>query len=89
MPEQPLPSTTWAWKRVKIARPPEAKQHRPAKRGRWWYLQPWPRSKPLPMTVKYRGGPECWYEIHGRGSVGRFPGHTALHDVMSEIMRMD
>jgi len=87
--ERSFPSTTWAWKRVKIASPPEARVTGARKGGRWWYLPPWPRSRPLPITIKYRGGPECWYEIHGRGAEGRFPGHTALHDVMSEVMRLD
>jgi hypothetical protein len=40
---------------------------------------------PLSITVKYRGGPEAWYEIHARGSMGRFPGYVSLHDALSEI----
>lgn len=39
----------------------------------------------LTITVKLRGGPECWYEVHARGCTTRVPGHTALHDLMSEI----
>lgn len=41
--------------------------------------------EPLTLTIKLRGGPECWYEVHARGSIGRFPGSTQLHDLMSEI----
>lgn len=40
----------------------------------------------MTITIKYRGGAECWYEIRARGSLGRFHGATALHDVMREIM---
>lgn len=39
------------------------------------------------MTVKFRGGPEAWYEIHSRGCTGRFPGHVAIHDAFDEINR--
>ena len=35
--------------------------------------------------MKYRGGAAAWYEVRARGSVGRFHGATALHDVMREI----
>jgi hypothetical protein len=42
---------------------------------------------PITVSVSYRGGPEAWYEVHARGSVGRFPGYVALHDVMAEINR--
>lgn len=87
MSERPFPSTTWAWKRVKIAPPPEAREADGRKPGRWFRLPPWPPRRPLTISVKYRGGPECWYEVHARGSVGRFPGVTALDDVMREITR--
>lgn len=40
---------------------------------------------PLQVTVKYRGGPECWYEIKARGATVRVPGHVALHDLMLTI----
>lgn len=87
MPEQPFPSTHWEWRRVKIASPPEARKGRAPKAGRWWFLPRWPDRKPLPMTVKFRGGSECWYEVHARGQTGRFPGTASIHDVMREVMR--
>lgn len=60
-----------------------AKPHR-------WFLRP-PRNprEPLTLSIKYRGGPEAWYEVHARGSVGRFPGCVSLHDVMCEISRTE
>lgn len=41
------------------------------------------------MSVTYRGGPECWWEIKARGEVWRVPGVIALHDVMRHIERLD
>lgn len=40
---------------------------------------------PLTVTITYRGGPECWWEIRARGTVIRRPGSVALHDVLSWI----
>ena len=79
------PSTTWEWRKTKIRRPPEATARLPKAARRWYHLPMRDRRKPLTLTISYRGGPECWYEIHARGSIGRFPGYAALHDVMTEI----
>lgn len=43
------------------------------------------RREPTGIVIVYRGGPECWYEVRARGSMKRFPGHAALHDVMAEV----
>ena len=59
------------------------------KAARWFHLPLRDRRKPLTLTISYRGGPECWYEVHARGSIGRFPGYAALHDVMNEIYGVD
>lgn len=37
------------------------------------------------MTVRYRGGPECWYEIRTRGGIIRRPGVLGIHDLMTDI----
>lgn len=55
---------------------------------RWFHRAPREPRDPLTIKVKYRGGDECWYEVHARGEVGRFPGHVALHDMMREINRV-
>lgn len=89
MSEREFPSTTWEWKRVKMRRPAGGQTGRAAPLRRWYLLPPWPPRKPLSLSVKFRGGQECWYEIHARGSSGRVPGTIALHDLMSEIMRLD
>jgi hypothetical protein len=41
--------------------------------------------KPLEITIKYRGGPECWWEVRARGVTLRRPGHMAIHDLFVEI----
>lgn len=89
MDERSFPSTTWSWRRVKVSPPPEARGQSARRAGRWFGRPPWPVRTPLHITVKYRGGPECWYEVHARGCIGRFPGHVALHDAIREIMRVE
>jgi hypothetical protein len=81
------PSTTWGWKRVKMARPPEAIAGTRPKAGLSWFrrLPPWQPRRPLTLRITYRGGPEAWYEVHTRGGTIRRPGHVALHDLMREI----
>lgn len=82
------PSTTWGYRRVKM--PSSAPQASSAsRRGR----HPATLSKrnprePLTITVTYRGGPECWWEIKARGVTFRRPGYVALHDLLSEVNRM-
>lgn len=87
-PEEPntrAPSTTWEWRKTKIRSAPQATQHSQPKAARWYHMRMRDRRKPLTLTITYRGGSECWYEIHARGSIGRFPGHFSLHDVMAAI----
>lgn len=85
--EQPFPSTTFEWKLVKVRRPAGGQKHSQPKAGRWWSRPPRNPREPLTVSVKFRGGPECWYEIHARGGVGRFIGTTSIHDIMVEINR--
>lgn len=49
----------------------------------------WDCRTPLTLTVKYRSGPEAWWEVKARGRVFRFPGHVAIHDVMREVTGVD
>lgn len=48
-------------------------------------LSPRNPREPLTIQVKYRGGPECWWEISARGATIRRPGSLALHDVLREL----
>lgn len=79
------PSTTWTWKRVRITQPPQANGHASASALSIRQLSKRDRRKPLTIAVKYRGGPECWWEIRARGAVIRVPGHAALHDVLDAL----
>lgn len=77
-------STTFVWRRIKMARPPEAIGQ--ARRSRsFWRLPRWDPRKPLTVTIKYRGGEECWYEVHSRGATLRVPGYVQLHDLAQTV----
>jgi hypothetical protein len=80
--EQTFPSTTWEWRRVKIKRPPEAMSASSEASPPAGSLLPWPRSKPITVVLKYRGGPEGWVEVRARGRVWRRPGTFALYDTL-------
>lgn len=43
-----------------------------------------PRT-PVNVTLKLRGGPECWIEVHARGCVGRYPGYVSVYELLEEI----
>lgn len=84
-PEHTFESTTFAWKYVKVAGPAGGqKPERSSSRG-FRRLPRWPMRKPLSLTMKYRGGAECWVEVHSRGEIARFPGNTAVYDVLCRI----
>lgn len=86
-PEQSFPSPRWEWKQVKMRRPAGGQKETLPKGGRWHRFPPRNPREPLSIKVKYRGGSEAWYEIHARGSVGRYPGYVSLHEIMSDINR--
>lgn len=68
-----------------MARPPEANK-KSAPKGRSFKALPRRnRRDPLPATLKLRGGPEAWVEIHARGSMIRVPGWTAVSDVVDML----
>lgn len=79
-------STTWEWRRVRMSRAPKAMSTSSEASPPKGSLLPWPRRKPLTLSIAFRGGPECWWEVRARGRVWRRPGTVAIHDLMSEIM---
>jgi hypothetical protein len=87
--EHMFESTTFGWKYVKLSRPPEANRQREAPSRGFRRLPRWPMRKPLALTMKFRGGAECWIEVHSRGQIARFPGNTALYDVFRRIANND
>jgi hypothetical protein len=83
--ERMFASTTFAWKYVKVRRPAEGhKAVRSSARG-FRRLPRWNTRRPLALTIKYRGGSEAWVEVHSRGELARFPGSTAIVDVLRFI----
>lgn len=80
-------STTWGWRYVKIAPAPQAKSDAERSESSLGSLLPWPRRKPMHIDIRWRGGPECWYEIRARGRTIRRPGSIALHDLMEQLAR--
>ena len=82
-------STTWGYRKVKIAPPPEAMSATAQPASKWWHLPRWNPRKPITLKITYRGGASCWYEVHSRGSVGRFEGSICLHDVLDQVYGAD
>lgn len=82
-------STTWAWRRVRMSTPPQAKSDRERSEAPQGSLLAWPRGKPCTVVLKYRGGPECWVEVRARGRIWRRPGTTALYDIVREVWGWD
>lgn len=83
--EQAFPSTRWAWKYVKVGRPPEAKVTAARRATFWRRHRPTDPRKPTGLTLRLRGGAECWVEIHSRAAIGRYPGNTAIIDILRDI----
>jgi hypothetical protein len=79
------PSTTWAWRRVKIGRPPEASSNSGSKSLHSTQLARRDTRKPLSITIVHRGGAEDWWELRARGRIVRRPGWVALTDVLREF----
>lgn len=44
---------------------------------------------PLGVTVKWRGGPEGWVELHARGAVMRVPGYVTIAEVVLKLNGQD
>jgi hypothetical protein len=85
--EQAFASATWEFRKVKIERPPgpnTAAARRASFRAR---LARRDARRPLEATIRYRGGPESWWEISARGRLYRFPGWWALDDVCTVLNR--
>lgn len=85
--EQTFPSTTWEWRRVKIRRAPEAPANQRGEAAPPSPLVQRNPRDPLTLTLKLRGGAECWCEVQTRGRTFRYPGATAIYDIVEDINR--
>jgi hypothetical protein len=77
-------STRVRWELAKVHRPPEAPSTQPPEGGppRLSRLE---LRETVTITVRWRGGPEAWWEVKARGRTMRFPGHDSLHDVLLQV----
>jgi hypothetical protein len=82
--EQTFRSTTWRSEMRRVARRPEGPSSASTE-GRPSPLSARDLREPLTMTVRYRGGPEAWFEVKARGRSWRFPGCTALYDALVTV----
>lgn len=80
-------STTYEWRKVKIAGSARTGQHVGRKPGRFSGLSRRNRTARLTVTISHKGGAESWWLIEARGRSAVFPGHRGLDDVMAEINR--
>lgn len=84
--KEPLTSTTWVWKKVKIRQSAGGHGHSTrAKRG-FLRLGRSPRHLPVRVTLTYKGGAESWWLVQARGESQVFSGSTALEDVMARVL---
>lgn len=84
--EQSFPSTTYEWKKVKVGRPAGGQGTARRSRSGWLRLARADRSRPVRITITYRGGAESWWWVECRGEKGALPGHWSLDDVMSRLL---
>lgn len=74
---------------MKISPPPQAPTRQPAKRPSVRAIPPQDQRDPLTITVRYRGGNECWYEVKARGGTVRVQGWLGFHDLMQRLYAGD
>lgn len=78
-------STTWQWRKVKVNPPPGGDRAPQALRYGFHGVRKRDAHRPIWLTMRYRGGAEAQVVIECRGRVKRFPGSTALFDVLKEL----
>lgn len=80
-----FPSTTWAYRKVKIARPPGGHATARSSMYGWRSLRRSERRMKIRITVSYRGGPQSYWLVEARGRHAVLPGHMALEDLMAAV----
>jgi hypothetical protein len=84
--EQSFPSTTWAFRHVRIGLSPGGhRKQAPQALRRFWGLTRRPLRESTPMILAYRGGAVAWIEVRARGRTAFFTGDTLLLDVLREV----
>lgn len=78
-------STRWVPRGERLSSSARGKTQHARRAYRWFGLRLSPADRKVTITVTYRGGAECWYNLEARGRHGVFPGVASLHDIMREI----
>lgn len=84
--EQAFASQRFVWRKVKIAHPAGGQGTARRSRRSFLRLAPQPRTRPVRLTVTWRGGAEGWWFVEARGEHQAFPGHWCLEDVMARVL---
>jgi hypothetical protein len=42
-------------------------------------------TKPISITVEWRGGAEAWVRVSGRGAYRNYPGYACIADILLDI----
>jgi len=78
-------SPTSEWELAKIRRRPQRQRDSAKRRLLWGRMSRRNPTKALAITVEWRGGPEAWVLVRGRGSWRNYPGYACLADVVLDI----
>jgi hypothetical protein len=81
-------STTSEWEWRKIRRRPQGPSDTAPKASSSAVKSAWNPREPLTVTVRYRGGPEAWFELRARGRTIRRPGHVAMYDALNDLYKV-
>jgi hypothetical protein len=93
--ERVFPSTTFAWKRVKVRRRPGPQGTARAQRAPSAESSTTARSaarsarEPFTVQMRYRGGAGVWWEVVYAGKTHRFDGGWCFHDVMRQLLNLE
>ena len=75
------PSTTFAWKRVKIKVSPPENGAGPLAVPSASLVRYRDRAQPVYLWLRHSGGAESWWLVACRGKEWRFPGHAQIEDI--------
>lgn len=78
-------STTFGWRHVKIRASAGTAHQRGGAAPFWRKMARLGQNEEVTLRIRYRGGAEAWYEVHARGSFGRYPGDRCIHDIIRDV----
>jgi hypothetical protein len=78
-------SPTQEWELAKIRRRPQRQRGSAPKAHLWNRMSRRSPSKPLAVTIEWRGGAEAWVKVSGRGGYRNYPGYATIADIILDI----